>query len=166
MEIVKISATKKIPTSNAYAIGNVVSESESAGTYWTFNTVATNQALGGTGIILGSTLVSQATNVTPRIALDLYSVAPTSAVNDHVASTGLVWADTANYIGTISYPALENVGAGTSHALATPSTYGGLPLPFNTVYGQTTIYGIMVTRDAWTPVANNSVTVALIVEKL
>ncbi len=153
------SATKKIPTANAYAVGNVVSESETQGTVWTFNTMALSN--GGGGYIVGARIISQATNVTPRVVLDLYSSTPTSAVNDHVASTGLVWADASNYIGTISFEAWANVGTGSSHALASPSTYGGLPIAYNCATNSTAVTGVVVTKDAWTPIANNSVMIAL-----
>jgi hypothetical protein len=163
-KLAKISSTKKIPTSNAYAVANVVSDSETNATAWSWvNVVQTN---GGSGEIALATIVSQATNVVPRLVIDLYVGTPTSAVNDHVASTGLVWADTTNYLGTISGVALENVGTGSSHAMMSPSTYGGLPIPFNCTSASRTIYGIVATRDAWTPVANNSVTIALTIRQL
>jgi hypothetical protein len=127
--IVEVPTTKKLPTSNAYAAANVISESESNGTAWTFNSMVASNA--GKGVIIASSIISQATNVTPRLVLDLYSTSPASVVNDHVASTGLVWADAGSYLGTINFPAMENVGTGSSHSLTTPSTYGGCPIPFN-----------------------------------
>jgi hypothetical protein len=162
-KLAKISTTKKLPTSNAYAVGNVVSDSESNGTIWSWANVVLSNA--GIGEIVAASIISQATNVTPRLLLHIYSTSPTAVVNDHVASTGIPWENAASYLGTIDFPALVNVGTGASYALTTPSTYGNLPIPFNCTTSSRIIYGSVITKDAWTPVANNSVTIALIVRQ-
>ncbi len=78
----------------------------------------------------------------------------------------MLHADLANYIGKIDFPAMEDLGTGDSETLATPSTYGKLPLAFNCASGANDLYGILVTRDAITgEVATMDMTINLTIEQ-
>lgn len=161
--LVSVSVTKAIAAAGDYAAEDVLSESTSVGTAWTFADVALvkGEALS----IVKAQAICEVTGLTPRLTLYLFTVTPTCAMNDNVANTALLHADIANYIGKIDFPSLEDLG-GDSEAIATPSTYGNLPLEFNCASTDTDIYGVIITRDAIAgEVAGMDVTITLTVER-
>ena len=136
-----VKVTKAIAAAEDYVAEDVLSESVSAGTVWAF------VGMGGSGYITKAQVICETTAQTPRLTLFLFDTLPTSNLNDNVANTALLHADLDNYLGKIDFPAMEDLG-GDSEAVATPSTYGNLPLAFGTKSPTDTIYGILVTRDA------------------
>jgi hypothetical protein len=158
-----VSVTKALAAAGDYAAEDVLSESAIAGTAWTFTAVA--RANGASGYITKAHVICETTGLTPRLTLFLFKATPTSNLNDNVANTALLHADLANYIGKIDFPAMEDLG-GDSEAVATPSTYGNLPLAFTCASGADDLYGILVTRDAITgESAGDDMTVRLTVEQ-
>ena len=163
--LVTVTTTKPLESAVAYSIGDVLSETDtaSAGTDWDFDAIA--KVNGGTGYIVKGQAICETTAVTPRITLFLFNVAPTSELDDNAANTALLHADLANYIGKIDFPALEDLGTGDSEAVASPSTTGNLPLAFNCATADDALYGVAVTRDAFTNTATNDLTFKLTVEQ-
>lgn len=159
MSLIKtVSVTKALAAAANYAAEDVLSESASAGTVWTFN------MLGGSGYITKAQAICETTALTPRLTLFLFKTLPTSELNDNVANTALLHADLAKYIGKIDFPALEDIG-GDSEAVATPNTNGNLPLAFDCASVTDTLYGILVTRDAITgETATDDMTIILTVD--
>lgn len=156
--IKEVSVTKALAAAGNYAAEDVLSESATAGTAWIF------RGTGGSGYITKAQAICETTGLTPRLILYLFNVLPTSNLYDNVANTALLHADLAKYIGKIDFPALEDLG-GDSEALASPSTYGNLPIAFCTKDVAQTLYGILVTRDAITgESAGDDMTVILTVE--
>ena len=91
----------------------------------------------------------------------LFNAAPSTNLNDNVANAAPAYADEAQYVGKIDFPALEDLG-GMSEAIATPSTTGNLPLAFECSSTADDLIGILVTRDAITgEVATNTLTIRL-----
>ena len=165
--LVTVSVTKALTSASAYAAEDVLSESATngVGTAWTFSAIA--KVDGGTGYIVKAQAICETTAVTPRLTLYLFNTTPTSELDDNAANTALLHADLANYVGKIDFPAMEDVG-GDSEAVASPSTYGNLPLAFqcrNTATVADDLIGILVTRDAFTNTAGNDVTVTLTAEQ-
>lgn len=152
-----VSVNKVLVAASAYDAEDVLSESTSAGTSWVF------QRCGGSGSIIKAHLRCKTTNVTPRMTLYLFRRLPTSNLNDHAANTAVLNADKANSLGKIDFPALEDVG-GVSEAVATPSTYGNVPLSFRTETETDTIWGILAIRDAATITAGDDITIDLDLE--
>jgi hypothetical protein len=163
--LVRVSTTKALAAASAYHAEDVLSESASngVGTDWDFAAVA--KVNGGSGYIVKAQAISETTAVTPRLTLFLFNVAPTSELDDHAANTALLHADLANYVGKIDFPAMEDLGTGDSEAVASPSTYGNLPLAFNCATAADDLYGIVVTRDAFTQTAASDLTITLICEQ-
>ena len=155
----KVSVTKAL-IGGAYAIKDVLSESatNAVGTAWTFTALARSNFRGG--YIVRAQAISETTNITPRLTLFLYNVLPTSELDDNAANTALLHADLSKYVGRIDFPAMEDLG-GDSMAIATPSTYGNLPMSFITATNTNVLYGILVTRDAFTQGAGDDMTVIL-----
>jgi hypothetical protein len=163
--LVTVTTTKALASAGAYAAGDVLSENAGAGagTDWDFDAVG--KVNGGTGYIVKAQAICETTAVTPRITLFLFNAAPTCELDDNAANTALLHADLANYIGKIDFPAMEDLGTGDSEAVASPSTTGNLPLAFNCATADDALYGVAVTRDAFTNTATNDLTFKLTVEQ-
>jgi hypothetical protein len=158
-----VSVTKAVAAAGNYAAEDVLSESASAGTSWTFAAIARKN--GAAGAIVAAHVICETTAQTPRLTLFLFTATPTSELDDNKANTALLHADLANYVGKIDFPAMEDLG-GDSEAVATPSTVGNLPLPFRCASGADDLLGILVTRDAITgETATDDYTVRLTAEQ-
>ena len=151
--VTEVSVTKAIVAATAHSVNDVLSESASAGTVWTFDAIARQN--GGSGAITKVVALLETTGLTPRLVLYLFRVAPTSVLNDNVGNTAVLHADEANFIGWVELDSMETLGAGDSMAVATPSTNGNLPLEFNCASGDDALYGIVATRDGVTITATD-----------
>ena len=143
-QLVSSSVTKALAATGDYAAEDVLSESASAGTAWTFSGMT--KLKGGFGKITKAQAICETTGLAPRLVLYLFSATPTCNLNDNAANTALLHADLANYIGRIDFSAMEDLG-GDSEAIETEGTYGNLPLAFNCALDSTSLYGVLVTRD-------------------
>mgnify|MGYP001564316146 CR=1 FL=1 len=161
---VRVSKTRPADTT-AYAAGDVISESatDGAGTGWTFTNVAYGE--GGGGYITKAT-IDYTTAQTFGATLLLFSVTPTSELDDNAGNTSPITADVDNFIGAIAFDALVDHGTGRSYSVATPGSGQGLPLKFQCEAASRTIYGVLVTRDAFTPVSQDIVSIILEGEQL
>ncbi len=158
----EVSVTKALAAAGAYAAEDVLSESATIGTAWEFADIV--PARNVSARIVKAVVISETTAIVPALTLYLFTVTPTSAVNDNIQNTALIHADLANFIGKIDFPILEDLG-GDSEALVTPSlVLGNLPLAFRVTGVTTSIFGILVTRDAFTQVATRDMTVKLTAE--
>ncbi len=159
-----VSVTKALAAAGNYDADDVLSESAGAGTAWTFSAIA--RANNASGYIVKAIALCQTTSLTPRLTLYLFHTTPTSALNDGAANTAVIWADRANFVGHIDFPAMEDLGTGVSMSVATPSTPGKVPLAFDTAAAADDLFGIVVTRDAITgESAGMNLLIALTVEQ-
>jgi len=156
--------TKALEAAVAYTAGDVLSESDTntVGTDWDFTAVANRNA--GSGIIKKAMVISETTAITPRLTLFLFNAAPTCELDDNAANTALLHADLSKFVGSIDFPAMEDVGTGDSQSIATPSTVGNLPLAYTCATGADDLFGVLVTRTAFTQTATHDMTVVLEVE--
>ena len=159
-----VSLLRTIAAAGDYAAEDVLSDSASAGTAMGFTGIGKNKGAGGKitqGIVLCSV-----TALTPRLTLFLFRNTPTCNLNDNVANTAVLAADQSECVGWIDFPALEDLGTGMSSAVATPNTFGNLPLSFNCDADDDTLYGVLVTRDAITgEVASMTIRITLTSEE-
>ena len=161
--LIDVSVTKALAAAGDYAAGDVLSESVSTGTAWTFSGVVKQN--GCSGEITKAQAICETTALTPRLTLYLFTATPTAQLNDNAANTALLHADLANYVGKIDFVAMEDLG-GDSETIATPSTLGNLPLSFTCASDANDLYGILVTRDAITgESAGDDMTVNLTIEQ-
>jgi hypothetical protein len=145
---VVITATKTRPSdTTAYAAGDVVSESTSAGAAWTFANAA--KIKGGSGAIIRATFLDDDTAHTEALILLLFSVVPTGNLDDNGANTEPLSGTEDNFIGALEFDALVDQGTGFSYATAVPGN-SNLPLPFKCEIGDADIYGVLTT-SAFTP---------------
>ena len=160
----EIRVTKNILIGGAYDAFDVVSEetTDTTGTDWDFAGAA--GANGGFAILETAFVISQTPNIEPGLTLILFNAPPTGELDDNALNTSPVDGDLAKVIGDITFPALRHVGtSANSMAMATPSTYGNAPFVYKCASGTTTIYGILKTRDVFTQVAGDNMTVVLLV---
>ena len=136
----KTVLTTKTVVGGVNSADDVISNSVDAGTDWDFD-------FGGTGYITKAILTSATNAIVPRCTLQLYSVPPTCNLHDNVAATSPVAADVPYFVGEVSFPALHDKGNSHSYSIATPSTYGDLPIAFDVPV----LYGVLISDDACTP---------------
>lgn len=158
-----VSVTKALAAAGNYDAEDVMCEHATTGVAWTFAALA--RANGGTGRIIKAHALWETTALTPRLTLYLFNAAPTTELDDNKANAAPAFADLAQYVGKIDFPAMEDLG-GMSESIATPSTYGNLPLDFECAAAADDLIGILVTRDAITgEVAEASLTIRLTAEQ-
>ena len=158
----EVRVTKTITVGGAYVANDVVSESATngTGTDWDFAGVAA--AVGGYFVIDTAMVISQTPNIEPRFSLLLFNAAPTGELDDNAANTSPVDGDLAKVLPPIDFAGLNPAGtSANSMAVVSGSTVGNLPLLCKCAAASTTIYGITVTRDAFTQTAGDTLTVVL-----
>jgi len=153
----KVVQVTKVRPADAftYAIGDVVNESVSAGTVWTFPNCA--RVTGGSGRIVGANLVF---NTAPSVKfmgeLWVYHTAPASA-NDNVAFAPTIL-EQRNLIGVLSF-GLPYVGGANVFYEADLAEK-----PFVTV-GSASLFGILVARNLYIPAASEEITAKLLISQ-
>jgi hypothetical protein len=121
-----------------------VSDSTSAPTVLTFADLARVNA--GSGYIVKARLLTnQSTNVA-RFRLHLFHTAPTAIADN--AAHAILWANRANRIGYIDFPACQTEGTGSDAANSQEAT---VRLPFVCAAASRAVYGLLETLDAFTP---------------
>jgi len=151
------SAFKTRPNdTNAYAALDVVSESASAGTVWTFASIGPS---GGGNIIIDNISIRFDVSAIPSglaaFRLHLYSTSPT-AINDN-AAFDLPSGDRAKYLGYVETPTPLDLGA----TLWASTEEQGFPVRKQVTVASGSLYGILQTVGAYTPTAEAVYTVKL-----
>jgi hypothetical protein len=143
-----VSVTKPVAAAGNYTALDVISEHATTGTSWLFSAIA--RANGAYFLISKIKILIETSSQVQRLAMQLYNALPTCNLNDNVANTGVVAADTAKWQGTVIMPALMDIG-GYSETTLVPGTYpGSLPLLFKCGSSADDIYGVLVTLDDFT----------------
>jgi hypothetical protein len=151
-----VEVQKTLECLGGYADEDVMSESDTdgAGTDWDF-------LFGESGRIIKAVAHHETTGMTFGMTLFLFSSAPTSELDDNAANTAPADADVDNFVGTIVFPAMQDLGTGPSYSIVTPSlTTGNLPLAFT----GPNLYGIAVITDAADPGDSTVLTISLTAE--
>uniref|UniRef100_A0A6M3L5H3 Uncharacterized protein n=1 Tax=viral metagenome TaxID=1070528 RepID=A0A6M3L5H3_9ZZZZ len=165
--IYEVLVTKALAADTNYAAEDVLSNSTSAGTPWTFSAVTERN--GGSGYITKAVASWETTALTPRLSLFLYNATPASVDNDNTAHDGATDADViaGKFVGRIDFPSLSDLG-GNSEAIATPNIpNSGLPMSFTCASDADDLIGILVTRDAITgETATDNMTIILSIERI
>jgi len=139
-----VSTTVAAPAAGDYAAEDVISNSTSAGVVWTFSNVVDRPGTGG--YIVYAMILCETTAVAHTPILYLYTSSTTSGeTDDNKANDNPVHADAANYVGSITFPAMSDYG-GDAQAIVSKSS-AGMPVAFNCAAGDTNLYGILVTTD-------------------
>lgn len=162
--IVTVEKTRPNDTT-AYLANDVVSESTTVGTVWTFaNLVAANGKSGY--IVLAKALYTE--KDTPRLRLHLYSAIPSCQRNDNSPSTSPRAVDRSWWLGTIDFDSLGDGSAtGVGHASDTVQSIRD-DLRYYVKFGSDSrsLVGVVETLDAFTPAANQILSITLGVEQI
>lgn len=167
-----VIVTKAIDASvGAYTAGDMVNDDDCCTTAspWTFAGMA--PATGGYGVITGASLFNETENQAVQYDLILFNVAApagtTGQYGDNFPNEYPAKADRLTYVATISFPSTVARGALIATTTeASPSTTGGLPKFYKCAAGSTSLYGILVTRTAYTQTATDDITITLQIEHL
>ena len=167
-QLVRVSRTKASVTGGLYSAKDVISEqtTNAANTSWIFTDVVAQNGAGG--YIVKAVVVSETTNITPRISLFLYKAVPTCELDDNAASNCPLHADLDNYVGRLDFPALQASELGTNNdsaAQIVPGSYQGVPLAFACATADNDLYGVAVTWDAVTLGVGDDLTFFLMIER-
>ena len=147
--VVRSATITRPADTTAYAANDVISTL--AGAVLEFSGMA--RAVGGTGTIVRARLMTDQSTMIARCRLHLFHTAPT-AIADNSPYT-MLYANAANRIGSIDFPALNTEGTGSTGAGAMRPSYDGAYAPPNLWYqcaaADTKLYGILEIKDAATP---------------
>ena len=144
---------------NAYAAGDVITDSTSVPTVITFSGCA--RVNNGSGIIIGAQCIDSANQSTkPTLELWLFDTTFTPD-NDNAVFTPTD-GELATLVGIIQFN-LWFVGDATAGAGGNCVSLGALtePMAFVTGASSTSLFGILVVRNAYTPVAQEQFTIRL-----
>ena len=158
-----ISVSQALAAAGEYAAEDVMCNDATTGIPWTF--AAVSRTNGAYGYVTKAQALLETTALTPRLTMYLFNATPTSEMDDNKANAAPAYADLAQYVGKIDFPAMEDLG-GMSEAVATPSTTGNLPLAFKCASDADDLIGILVTRDATSgATATDVMTIRLTIEQ-
>lgn len=158
-EPVEVTITRPADTT-AYSANDAISSSTSAPAAIIFDLATAGLEAGGSGYLVKARLISNKSDITPRIRVHLYKSAP-SQVNDNSAFP-LLWANRANRICYIDFPALATAGAGSD---AAHSLVADLRLPFKLASGETRLWAIIQTLDAFAPSSGQQLFFSFLIDR-
>ena len=155
----RVSASFQRPnTTTQYSAADVVTSSSTAGSPMVFDGAGAYN--GGTGIILDALCIDGAAQATKaNLRLYLFDTAPTSAADnaafsptDAEMNTSIGWAEFTSWeVGTSTAGSAGNCMARAD----------GLNMPFTCGSASDDLWGILVERGTYTPVANEPIAVRL-----
>lgn len=153
----------------SFAVGDILGNDDcctTKATAWTFTEVA--RANGGYGRIIGATLVCDEENQAVQYDLLLFNTKPTNTLLSNSANDNPQKEDISLYIGTIVFPISTGRGSDVAtYTQATPaSTSTNLPMAFKCATTVDDIYGVLVTRTAYSHTEDDTtIEIALLVEQ-
>ncbi len=147
--VVVKSASKTRPNNtDTYAAGEVINESTSAGTVMTFENCVREP--GGSGVI-GKVMIDDSISATLKLLCELwlFDTAPAAAT---IGYDNAAFAPTDAEMQTVVAVVPVSVSfVGGANVLLTS---GAVNNPFKCAAGSKTLYGVLVTRNAYVPAAN------------
>ncbi len=158
LQVVGVEITRPNDTT-PYTAKDVIADNTAGLRVLTFDAMAL--AAGGAGTITKARLMTDKKDYTGRVRLHLYHTAPTAIADN--SPFLLLYANKANRIGQIDFPACASEDSSNStaaSALITPG-FGGLPLDFKCAAGDDALYGILEDLDGKTPAAQQKFYVEL-----
>lgn len=133
--------SKKLAAAGNYDAEDVLSESTAVASPWHY-------VIPSKGVIWFAHAVCTTTALAWILTHFLFKERPTSTLLDAAANTAPAAADRNFYVAPITFGGMTDLG-GMSEIMASPSTYGGLPIYYD-LNGQHDLYGILVTNIAET----------------
>lgn len=159
----KITASKTRPSdTTAYASGDVINESTTAGTVWTFDNCARENGGGG---VISRVLVGDSANQSTKAVLELWLFTATLTADFDNAAFTPTDAEMLTLVGVVQLPNVF-VGDATSGAGGNcVYSSGQIHLPFECAAASETLYGVLVPRNAYTPVSAEVFDITLVISQ-
>lgn len=145
----------------AYAAGDAITDSTSSPTALAFSGAA--RVNGGTGVVVGATLIDSA-NQSTKGDFDLFLFEASYTPDNDNSGVTPTDSELETCIGVIRFSAGDFVvGDASSGASGNALCLGPVanPFAFTCGGGSTSLYGALVARSAYTPVANEKFTIRL-----
>ncbi len=162
-QIVEVYAEKSIRANGAYTAGDVVAEA--VGVPWTFKNVVRRN--GGAGEIIFAHIEAQTTAIASVFSQFVHTATPTCELDDADANTAPILADVQRgiYKGRFDYTACDDIGTGMSETKSSPSTYGGLPIPFVCEPNSRDLHCVLAIQNAVDLVDNTTLRNSLVIKQ-
>ena len=142
----------------AYATGALIANSTTAASVTALALTCARKA-GGTGLIRRARVsTSNAAAMNASLRVHLFKTAPTPTVGDGGAFSGAVNGVAAIHLGSLDL-VLDRAFTDGAKGIGAPST--GSEIVFDAAAGSTALYALIEARSAYTPVASETITLAL-----
>ena len=147
----QVAALKALTATTNYTQYDVLSESASAGTVWTFDLSAYGFPQGGCGEIQGAIIYAYNTQATHLSRMKFFDTTTLSAnLNDNAQDTSPHVTDMFSgttprviYFGYLDFGQLSKKGSGGTENQVRPGD-GGLSIPFKCASGDANLYGVLI----------------------
>jgi hypothetical protein len=155
--VISASFTRPADT-NAYAAGDAVTNSTSSPSQMTFS--GAGRVNGASGVILSAVLIDEA-NQTTKGQFELWLFDTSVTPDNDNAAFARSNAECETLIGVIPFNTafVANAGSGSSGKVVFPAP--GLSIPFKCGGATTSIFGLLVVRNAYTPISAEKLVVRL-----
>lgn len=158
LSISEVTLTRPADTT-AYAANDAVSNSTSAPALLQFSNVL--PLAGADGLIVAARCMTNQSTFTGSLRLHLFKTSAPTPINDNSPQT-VLWANRAVRIGYIDFAGFTTGGTGSDCAITLGTFPGsGNALPVELDSGQTSLWGMVETRGAFTPASGQQFFFAL-----
>jgi hypothetical protein len=160
-QLQKVTASFTRPAdANAYAVGDIVSNSTSASTLMTFTDLL--ETAGGGVKIVSARLATNQKSIVPAFRVHLYNASNPTVSADNAAHREL-YADEDKYIGFIDLPAMTT-GTDTTNSTSSRATVANISIPAEGASGSRNVYALLETLTAFTPASASQFTLKLVAD--
>lgn len=148
-------------TTTAYDIGDVVSNNATTSVLMDFDVAA--RVDGGSGYIVGIRVTTDKKSVVPSFRVHFFSQSNPTVSGDNLAYQDK-YADIAKRLGWYDMPAMST-GTDTTNSDCSRAQDSTMRLPYVCAVGDRSVFVLLETLTAWTPAANERITVTLYFEQ-
>jgi len=163
IKIATAAAAKTRPSdTTAYAVGDVINESTSAGTGWVFADVV--RTPGGTGTIK-RVYINDSAYVATNLSAELFLFSAVIGVDNDNATFTPTDAEMETLLAVIP---VSTARPGDITAGATGNSLiesAAVDIPFKCAAGVSTLYGVLVAKNAYVPVSAEIFTIRVIIQQ-
>lgn len=163
IKVVAAAAAKTRPADTTpYTAGDVINESTSAGTGWVFADVV--RTPGGTGTIK-RVYITDSAYVATNLSAELFLFSAVVGVDNDNAAFTPTDAEMGTLLAVVPVSAARpgdiTAGAGGNSLIESAD----VNIPFNCAAGVSTLYGVLVARNGYVPVASEIFTIRVIIQQ-
>lgn len=162
LQVITATAKTRPDNTTAYAVGDVINESASAGTGWVFNRAV--RKAGGSGSIK-RVYINDSAFVATNLSAELFLFDTVVGVDNDNATNTLTDAEMLTCVAVVpvstSRPGTITAGAGGNALIESAA----VDIPFVCAATSTTLYGVLIAKNAYVPVAEEIFTIRVVIAK-